>query len=146
MSKMKKTIKQGPTVISTSLSKGEKSTVHWGRNESKLKVNVFINSKVDSMMSGQFTPLMIPSLLDSPAINRMHEKDCNPDRISFVPLATATNGGNVKDELKTANKINNTIAKLNTMMYLDSGHFLHTKLSEKWRGQHSVHPALPLLE
>jgi hypothetical protein len=60
----------------------------------------------------------------------MHENDCNPDKISFEPLATATNGGKVKEEDKIAKTISNNIAKHKTTSSLDSGHFLHTKLSE----------------
>jgi hypothetical protein len=94
-------------------------------------VKVFINSNVDSITGGQFTPLSTPSLfLESPAIKRMHENDCNPDKMSFNPFATATNGGNVIDDDKMANKISSSIAKHKIMMSLDSGHFLQTKLSE----------------
>ena len=121
----------GPHEIRRSLSKGEKSMLHWGLNESKLNVKVFINSNVDSIIGGQFTPLSTPSLLlESPAIKRIHENDCNPDKMSFNPLATATNGGNFIDEDKIANRISRTIAKHKITMSLDSGHFLQMKLSE----------------
>jgi hypothetical protein len=107
------------------------SMLHWGRNESKLNVKVFINSKVDKIMGGQFTPLSTPSLLlDKLAIKRMHENACNPDKISFIPLATATRGGNVRVDDRIATIISNKTAKHSTRMSLDSGHFLHSKLSE----------------
>jgi hypothetical protein len=130
MNKMTATTKKGPVAVRTSFVRGEKSMLHSGRRESKLNVNVFINSNVESIMGGQLTPLSTPSLLLArPAINRTHEKDCSPDRMSFVPFAAATKGGNVRDEDKTANNISRIIATTITMISLDSGHFLQTKLS-----------------
>jgi len=131
MSRMTMTTKKGPVAVRMSFVRGEKSMLHSGRNESKLNVNVFINSNADNMIGGQLTPLNTPSLsLERPAIRRTHENDCNPDRISFIPLAAVTKGGKVKDDDKIAVRIKRTIAKTITMMNLDSGHFLQTKLSE----------------
>jgi len=129
MSRMTITTKQGPAAVRISFVRGGKSMLHSGRRESKLNVNVFINSNTDSMIGGQLTPLNTPSLLVRLAIRRTHENDCSPDRISFIPLAAVTKGGNVRDDDKIAIRIKSTMAKIITMMNLDSGHFLQTKLS-----------------
>jgi hypothetical protein len=130
VSKISPTTKNGLMVVRMSFVRGEKSRLHSGLNESKLNVNVFMNSKADSIIGGQFTPLSTPSLLvERPAIRRTHANDCNPDKMSFIPLAVATKGGKVKHDDKTANKINKNIAMTNTTISLDSGHLLQTKFS-----------------
>ena len=123
--------KNGPVVIKMSFVRAENSKLHSGRNESKLNVNVFIASKAESIIGGQFTPPSTPSeLVERPAIKRMHANDCNPDKTSFKPFAHATNGGNDKYDDKMATAISSTIARVRTISSLDSGHFLHKKLSE----------------
>ena len=130
ISKMSPTIKNGAMVVRISFERGEKSMVHSGRNESILNVNVFRNSNADSMMGGQLTPLNTPSLsVERPAIKRTHANDCNPDRISFMPLAAATKGGKVRDDDNTASKINKTMAMTRMTTSLDSGHLVQTKFS-----------------
>ena len=130
MSRMTITTKKGPVAVRMSFVRGEKSMLHSGRSESKLNVNVFINSNDASMIGGQLTPLNTPSLLlERPAIRRTQENDCNPDRMSFIPFAAATNGGKVRDDDKIAKRINSKMAIIITMMSFDSGHFLQTKLS-----------------
>ncbi len=130
MNRMSPTTKKGATAVRASFDSGEKSKLHSGRNESRLNVNVFMNSKAESIMGGQLTPLNTPSLsVERPAIRRTHANDCNPDRMSFIPFAAATKGGKVRDDDKTANNINKIMAKTNTIISLDSGHFVQTKFS-----------------
>ena len=120
----------GEIVVRISFVRGEKSMLHSGRNESILNVNVFKNSNAESMMGGQLTPLNTPSLsVERPAINRIQANDCNPDKISFMPFAEATNGGYVRDEDMIASKTNKTMAMARTTISLDSGHFVQTKFS-----------------
>jgi hypothetical protein len=127
---MSPTTKKGATAVRMSLERGEKSTLHSGRNESKLNAKVFKNSNADSIMGGQLTPLNTPSLsVERPAIKRTHANDCNPDRMSFIPFAAATKGGKVRDDDKMANNINKNMATTSMMISLDSGHFVQTKFS-----------------
>jgi hypothetical protein len=131
MHKIKATTKKGPVAVRISLVRGEKSTLHSGRKESKLNVKVFIASKVESISGGQFTPLRTPSAsLDSPAMRRMQEKDCKPDKMSLTPFAAAMKGGKESVDDKIANIIKQATAKMSSTMSFDSGHFLHSKLSE----------------
>jgi hypothetical protein len=93
--KINKTAKNGPIDIRMSFERAEKSKLHSGRIESKLNVNVFMNSKAERIIGGQFTQLSMPSLsTERPAIKRIQENDCNPDNTTLMPFAVATNGGN----------------------------------------------------
>jgi hypothetical protein len=124
---MKATMNIGAKVTRISFVRAENSKLHSGRNESKLNVKVFMVSKAESITDGQFTPLSKPSLsIDKLVIKRMHENDCKPDRISFIPFATATNGGNERYDDKIANVISSTMPRAKTSISLDSGHFLQT--------------------